>query len=102
MALTTPKAKKAFSPIAGASATGRFARQPIRIQPNAAIRQVVTKTACVSIPAAPRICGLTKMIYTMVRKVVIPAITSVRAVVPCACKRNKRPSTPVSRMVSGV
>ena len=30
--------------------------------PRAAIRQVVTKTALVSMPATPRICGLTKTI----------------------------------------
>ena len=60
IACTTTKAKNAFRPIAGASATGRLANSPIIILPNAAIRQVVTKTALVSMPATPRICGLTK------------------------------------------
>ena len=79
-------------PIAGASATGRLAKIPIRMLPKAAIRQVVTNTAWVSIPAAPRICGLTKTMYTIVRKVVNPAITSVRALVPCSRNLNARRS----------
>ena len=75
--------KKAFSPIAGASATGKLANIPIAILPIPAIKQVVTNTTFGSICAAPRICGFTKTMYTMVKKVVIPAINSVRTVVPC-------------------
>lgn len=55
IAPTTTKAKKAFRPIAGASATGRFASRPIKMLPKAAIKQVVTNTAWVSMPAAPKI-----------------------------------------------
>ena len=83
IAPTTTKAKKAFSPIAGASATGKLANIPIAILPIPAIKQVVTNTTFGSICAAPRICGFTKTMYTMVKKVVIPAINSVRTVVPC-------------------
>ncbi|MNT23181.1 hypothetical protein D3C72_1585930 [compost metagenome] len=59
MPATTTKAKKAFSPMAGARAMGRFASNPIRMLPMPAMRQVVTNTAWVSMPAAERICGLT-------------------------------------------
>ena len=69
--------------IAGASATGKLANIPIAILPIPAIKQVVTNTTFGSICAAPRICGFTKTMYTMVKKVVIPAINSVRTVVPC-------------------
>ncbi|MNS96148.1 hypothetical protein D3C72_1304340 [compost metagenome] len=96
IAPTTTNAKNALRPIAGASATGRFASRPMKMLPKAAIRQVVTNTACVSMPAAPRIWGLTNTIYTMVKKVVIPAIVSVRAVVPCCLSLNTRPSKPCS------
>ncbi len=60
------KGEKGVQAIAGARATGRFANRPIRILPKAAIRQVVTNTALVSMPATPRICGLTKTIYTTI------------------------------------
>ena len=82
------KAKKAFKPIAGASAIGRLLNNPMAIVPNAAIKQVVTNTTCVSIPAMPKIDGFTNTIYTIVKKVVIPAITSVLALLPFSFKAN--------------
>ncbi len=57
---TTVKAKKAFSPMPGAWAIGRFAHSPMTRVPSAAARQVATKTAPGSIPAASRKLGLTK------------------------------------------
>ena len=58
---TTAKAKYALSPIPGASAIGKFAITPISIDPIAAARQVATKAAPGSMPAAAMIEGLTTM-----------------------------------------
>lgn len=44
--------------------------------PRAAPRAVATKTAPLSIPAAPKISEFTASMYAMVIKVVIPAVTS--------------------------
>ncbi len=52
--------------------------------PSADARQVAVNTAPVSIPDAPRIFGLTARMYAIVMKVVSPAMTSVRTVVPAS------------------
>ena len=61
-------------------------------EPIAAARQVATKTESRGMPDTERISGLTKMIYAMVRKVVTPAMISVRTVVPCSESLKKRSS----------
>ncbi|MCY1305339.1 hypothetical protein D9M68_811560 [compost metagenome] len=61
--------------------------------PIAAATQVATKTASLGIPASPRIDGLTKMMYAIVRKVVMPARTSVRTSVWCSRSLNRRSSS---------
>ncbi len=55
----------------------------------AAATQVATKTAPFGMPASPRMAGLTKMIYAIVRKVVSPAISSVRTSVPFSLSLKK-------------
>src|SRR6476620_3405300 len=66
----------------GASAIGYFAKPPIRKLPKAAERQVAAVTAARGMPALARIDGLTKMMYAIVMKVVIPAKISVRQSAP--------------------
>ena len=53
-------------------------------EPIAAARHVATNTALLSIPVVPRMFGLTKMMYDIVRKVVRPATISVRTLEPCS------------------
>ena len=55
-------ARKAFSPIPGARANGRFANIPITKVAMAEERAVAVKTAPVSILAAPKIFGFTARI----------------------------------------
>jgi len=55
---------------------------PIRIEPNAAERQVAAVTAGSGMPVFSRIDGLTTTMYAMVKNVVTPASTSVRQSVP--------------------
>lgn len=50
---------------------------------------VAKKTAWLGIPDKERIAGLTKMIYDIAKKVVIPATTSVETVVPCSLSLKK-------------
>src|ERR1700744_950367 len=59
-------------------------------EPSAATRQVATNTASLGMPASPRIAGLTKMMYAIVRKVVRPASSSVRRLVPASSKPKDR------------
>src|SRR5512145_3081885 len=75
--MTTVKAKKALSPIPGASAKGNFAHKAITRVATIADIAVAEKTAFLSMPVAERISGLTARIYAIVMKVVIPAKTSV-------------------------
>ena len=82
---TTPNVKYAFSPIPGAKAKGKFAHNPITVQPikaATAVAKSMSAKAC-SFPAwvpSPipnvSIAGLTSRIYAIVRKVVIPALIS--------------------------
>ncbi|SPC19926.1 hypothetical protein CT19431_MP70059 [Cupriavidus taiwanensis] len=58
--------------------------------PIAAATHVATNTASLGIPASPRIDGLTKMMYAIVRNVVIPARISVRTSVWCSRSLNTR------------
>src|SRR5450830_110758 len=67
--------------------------------PIAAATQVATKTESFGIPASPRMDGLTKMMYAIVRKVVRPASSSVRTVVPLSLSL-KNLSRKVMRIVS--
>ena len=55
--------------------------------------QVAARTAAKSIPAALRTVGCTKMMYAIVRKVVMPAMTSVRTVVRFSESRKRRSIT---------
>ena len=48
-------------PMPGASPTGQLAYRPMTRQASAEARQVATKLAPWSMPAAAIICGLTKM-----------------------------------------
>ena len=56
-----PKAMKAFSPMYGATAIGRFAHTPMRNEPSAATTIVATVLAPVGRPAARRMAGFTTM-----------------------------------------
>ncbi len=60
--------------------------------PSAAATQVATNTASFGMPASPRMVGLTKMMYAIVRKVVTPASISVRTSVWCSRSLNRRSS----------
>ena len=78
--------------MAGARAIGKLLNNPIAMVPSAAIKQVVTKTTCLSIPASPNTDGFTNTMYTMVKKVVIPAIISVLVVLPFSLMEKRRSS----------
>ena len=58
----TVKAKKAFRPIPGAKAIGKFANNPINNVPTIAANTVATNTAPLSIPAIASKLGLTAKI----------------------------------------
>ncbi|SOY69582.1 hypothetical protein CBM2589_A90917 [Cupriavidus taiwanensis] len=64
--------------------------------PIAAATQVATNTASLGMPASPRIEGLTKMMYAIVRNVVMPARISVRTSVWCSRSLNSRSSSDVA------
>src|SRR6266853_1035023 len=64
----------------------------MRMLPKPAARHVATATAATGMPAAPRIAGLTTTMYAIVRKVVSPATTSVRSVVPRPRRSKSRSS----------
>ena len=70
------------------------------IDPKAAARQVATSTAPASIPVPAKICGFTKMMYAMVRKVVKPATTS-RRTVELRCSSSKYLNTGSYSFVGG-
>ena len=71
MPLTTVYVKYAFNPIPGASASGRFASTPIRMEPNAAHTHVAMVTAPSDMPVLRQdLPGLTKMMYAIVTNVV--------------------------------
>ncbi|SOZ62444.1 hypothetical protein CBM2614_B10243 [Cupriavidus taiwanensis] len=61
--------------------------------PIAAATQVATNTASLGMPASPRMEGLTKMMYAIVRNVVMPARISVRTSVWCSRSLNTRSSS---------
>src|ERR1041384_6204882 len=61
--------------------------------------QVATHTPPLSIPALPRVCGLTNRIWAIVRNVVAPATNSVRTLVPCFESSKVRSSKPSCRAV---
>src|SRR6187401_162317 len=56
---------------------------------------VAVSTAPASIPAADNTAGCTKMMYAIVRNVVVPARISVRMVVPAAESPNRRSMEPI-------
>ncbi|MCY1365308.1 hypothetical protein D9M69_521480 [compost metagenome] len=101
MVLTTVNAKKAFRPMPGAIPMGQLAISAITSEPSAAARQVATNTALRSMPVDDRMSGLTKMMYDIVRNVVRPATSSVRAVVPCSRSLNSFSSIRVPSMFAG-
>lgn len=74
----------------GAITKGLLARNAIHKDPIADAMQVARKTAFQrSLPSLPKLVsrfGFKAMIYAIVMKVVIPAITSVRTVVPFSFK----------------
>jgi hypothetical protein len=97
MTFTTVNAMKAFSPIYGAIAKGRFAYNPIRRVPNDALTIVATIDAPKGIPAASSIFGLTMMIYAIVTNVVRPARISCLMVEPsCLSLKNEEIEVMVS------
>ena len=76
----TVNTKKALSPMPGASPKGFLAYIAIISVPIMAARAVEVNTAFVTMPLEARtekMLGLTARMYAIVRKVVIPAITSV-------------------------
>jgi hypothetical protein len=75
--ITSIYAKNALRPIPGAIAIGALAKTPVAIVAIAVTRQVTAIRAGLSIPACDKIEGFTKMIYAIVRNVVVPAIISV-------------------------
>ena len=79
----------------GASANGRLAKSAIIKVPTTADTADAVNTAAGSIPAAPRIIGLTARMYAIVIKVVRPAVTSVFTVVPCSDSLNIRSRNPL-------
>ncbi len=81
---TRPKAVKAVSEMAQPTAIGSRAQSPISSEPKAAVRHTATNTALTSKPAWPSMPGTTNTEYTMARKVVMPATTSRRCVLPRA------------------
>ncbi len=60
--ITRVYVKKAFNPIPGAIAKGTLAHSPANNVPMAAATTVTVISAALSIPASPKIEGLTKMI----------------------------------------
>ncbi|MNC31533.1 hypothetical protein D3C75_798560 [compost metagenome] len=81
---TRLNAVNAVSEIAQPMASGRFSHKPISREPTPATRQVATKTAAGGKPALPSMPGTTITEYTIARKVVKPATTSWRTVLPRA------------------
>mgnify|MGYP007127759224 FL=1 len=68
--------------MAGPRANGKFPHRPIQRQPMHDESAVAQNTAFWSMPAAARIVGFNTIMLTQERKVVAPAINSVRRVVP--------------------
>ena len=77
-----------------ASASGRFAKTPMAMVITAATRAVEVRSAgkCPAPAAFPRMSGFTNRMYAIVMKVVAPARTSRRTVVPRAARPKKRSS----------
>src|SRR5271156_6512570 len=65
--------------------------------PKPAARQVAAATPATGMPASPRISGLTTTMYAMVRKVVSPAKSSVRKLVPWPLRSKNRVITASDR-----
>ena len=84
--LVTTRAKKLLRPMPGAMAKGWLARRPMQMVPMAEAMQVARNTPFQSpMPSAPKPVsrlGFRAMMYAMVIKVVRPAVSSVRTVVP--------------------
>ena len=81
--LTSVNAKNALLPIAGASENGRFAYTPMNSEKTPDISAVTTIDAPRSIPAPEAIqTGWMTRMYAIVMKVVSPARTSRRKVLP--------------------
>ncbi len=76
--------KKAFRPIPGARPTGRLQITPLASNRSQHQYRFATNTAPASIPDAAAICGLTKIMYAMVAKVVTPPTNSFFTLLPCA------------------
>ena len=81
---TKLNAVNAVREIAHPIAIGKFAHSPISKEPKAATKQVATNTAPGGNPALPNMLGTTITEYTMARKVVTPANTSWRTLLPRA------------------
>ncbi len=74
---TITNVKSAFMPMPGATSTGLRAYRPIAQLPRKLTMTVAVSAAGNGTPAADRMPGLTTMMYIAVRKVVMPATTSV-------------------------
>lgn len=84
----TVKAKKAFSPMPGASANGSLAHTAIiRVAIKEAVA-VAVNTAPLSMPVTPSMLGFTARMYDIVRNVVIPARISVLTCMECELNPN--------------
>ena len=79
---TTPNTKKAFKPIPGARAKGKFAHSPMTIHPMNAAIAVANKASSNGIPANESIAGFTTKMYAIVRNVATPALISVSNELP--------------------
>jgi len=77
MPATTVKAKKALSPMPGASTIGFLAYNPIMTLEKKLTRMVAVSRPLNGIPVVCSIKGFTMIIYMVARKVVIPASISV-------------------------
>jgi hypothetical protein len=91
-ALTKLYERNAFSPIPGAIAIGAFVNKPVIIVIMALTKQVTIISAGLSIPAALKIVGFTKIIYAIVRNVVAPATNSVLTFVRFSLSLKNPPS----------
>ena len=76
-----------LDPMAGATASGRFAANPIMTQPKIAAMAVPITSSPRSMPACDMIAGLTAMMYAMAANVVAPAMISCFADEPRSDRR---------------
>src|SRR5574344_1633750 len=86
--IQTVYVKNAFSPIPGASATGRFAMKAMMIVVTPEAIAVAVNTPPFDIPVFASISGLTASMYDIARNVVIPATISFCTEVLRSCSLN--------------